>query len=189
MYIYLTFRVLCSFATVLMAEKYPPKGRGRGRGRLHTTEGDFSTDIVPPPTIPKTTDVETTSKTDTAQTLATSPATTAIGRGRGRRTVRKVEVDVPDPEWTVSDLSKDDFQTKTRPSKPSEVGTIGEQITVLVNYFPVVKFPQEGIAYQYDIEIKNKNDRLVRRDHQRYTIILIFHSNISVVLALFTTPG
>jgi hypothetical protein len=158
---------LCSFAIVFMASSQPSKGRGRGRGRQPIHEAGSLSDVVPPPAIPKTTDVDTSSTTDDVQMLATPLATTTTGRGRGHRPVRKVEVEVHDPVWTVSALSKDQFKSKTRPSKPSELGIIGQPIIVRANYFPIAEFPQEGIVYQYDIKIKDKKDRLIRRDHQR----------------------
>lgn len=150
-----------------MASSHPSKGRGRGRGRQHTHETGSSSDVVQPPAVSKTTDVDTSSTIDDVQTLVTSLAATTISRGRGHRPLRKAEVEVQDPIWIVSELSKDQFQSKTRPSKPSEPGTIGEPITVQANYFPIIEFPQEGFVYQYDIEIKNKKDRLIQRDHRR----------------------
>ncbi len=142
-----------------MSSANPPKGRGRGRGRQHTQEAGSSSDVIPPPAISIT--------TDDVQRPVTPLATTTRSRGRGRSTVQKAEVEVHDPEWTVSDLSKAQFESKIRPSKPSELGKIGEPITVLVNYFPIAKYPQEGIAYKYDIEIKNRKNESIRDDHRR----------------------
>ncbi len=135
------FRSFSSFAPAFMASSQQPKGRGRQRTR------------------------ETASLSNDVGAVAMTTATSHRGRGRG--IPRRPVIEVPDPHWTVSDLSSDQFQSKVRPTKPTELGTIGQSITVLVNYFPIHQFPQEGFVYQYDIEIRNKNDRLIRRDHRR----------------------
>ena len=48
--------------------------------------------------------------------------------------------------------------------KLDELGTLGRKIEVLVNYFPVLQFPQEGVVYRYTIEIRNKRCQTIRRN-------------------------
>jgi len=148
-----------------MASSQQPKGRGRGRQR--TQEASSLSNDVSTTAIPNTTDVDISSTAGEVQKVVTSLPTTTSGRGRGRGILSRREVQIPDPHWNVSDLSFDQFMSDDRPSKPTELGIIGNQITVSVNYFPVHQFPQEGLVYQYDLEIRNKRGRLIRREHQR----------------------
>ena len=147
-----------------MASSDQPKGRGRGRGRAFTQQTQSGADLVPAPARTTTADVEpkpSTSadvepKPSTSADVEPKPPTTTAGRGRGRRNTRKADVEVPSL-----------FQADTRAAKPQTTGTSGKQITVRTNYFLISAFPQKGIVRQYDIEIKNKRDQLVARDHRR----------------------
>ncbi len=146
-----------------MASSHLPKGRGRGRAarQLGQQVGSLS-DVVPTPAISQPTDVDTSSTIDDVQT-SFETMNTSQGTGRGSALKRQAEMRL----WKVSDLSNEQFKSTSRPSKPLESGTIGEPIIVKANYFPVTEFPQNGIVYQYDIEIRNKSNRLIRRDHRR----------------------
>ncbi len=138
---------------------------GRGRSRQLTGVADASRIDVLAPAIPATTDDNISSAPDVVQSGITSQTiATTSGLGRGGRLRRKIEV--PDPHWTVSDLSIQQFRSNARPSKPTELGTIGQPIEVTVNYFPVRKFPDSGLVYQYHIEIKNKRNSQIS-SHQR----------------------
>ncbi len=138
---------------------------GRGRSRQRSNVADASHLDVPAPAMPATTDDNISSTPDVVQSGITSQTkATTRGLGRGGRLRRKIEA--PDPHWTVSDLTIEQFQSKARPSKPTELGTIGQPIKVTVNYFPVRKFPDSGLVYQYHIEIKNKRNSQIS-SHQR----------------------
>jgi hypothetical protein len=132
-----------------------------GRGRQRSNVADALRTDVP---VPTTTDDNISSTPDvghsgtTSQTIAT---TSGLGCGVPRR-----KIEAPDPHWTVSDLTIQQFQSNARPSKPTELGTIGQPIEVTVNYFPVRKFPDSGLVYQYHIEIKNKQNSQIS-SHQR----------------------
>ena len=77
----------------------------------------------------------------------------ASGRGRGRP--RKQEPPVPK------------INVEQRTLKPVQPGSLGETIDVVVNYFRVSQFPQQGFAYQYDIEIKTAAGRTPGRCNRR----------------------
>lgn len=145
-----------------MASSNQPRGRGRGRGRgqQHTQEPGFLSNDV------STVDVNI-STTHDVQTVAQSQRTTTSGRGRGNRAVLRKQNEAPDPVWTVSDLNEEQFHTNVRPSKPTEMGTVGQPIRVRVNYFPILQFPQHGDAYHYDITIRNKRDQKLPRIRRR----------------------
>lgn len=109
----------------------------------------------------------------------------ATGRGRARPRKQellapKIETNVSDPYWSVSDSTTEQFFTENRPSKPSTSEDLGNTIKVIVNYFRVLKFPQQGFAYQYDIEIKTKNGRIPGRTRRRYRFIFIYFYLINV---------
>jgi len=66
-----------------------------------------------------------------------------------------------------SPLTTNELQPKIRLHKPDELGTIGQQIKVMVNYFLVLQFPQEGFVYEYHIQMRNKRDFEISRQNQR----------------------
>lgn len=145
-----------------MATSNTPRGRGRGRGQLRTQEPDpVSSNVL--------TTAVGTSITSDVQITTESQRTVDGGRGRARsqRAVPVQQIEVPDPYWIVSDLSMEKFQSNDRPPKPTDLGTIGQPISIFVNYFPIRRIPQEGFIYQYDIEIRNKRDREIGRDRRR----------------------
>ncbi|CAF4484909.1 unnamed protein product, partial [Rotaria socialis] len=76
----------------------------------------------------------------------TRPVVTTA-RGRGARLKRNVAPE--DPHWTVSDLTAIQFRSNTRPVKPDELGTIGQPIQVIANYFPILQYPRRGLVYRY----------------------------------------
>jgi len=148
-----------------MAASHQPRGRGRPRQR--TQEASSLSNDLSTTAVSNTTDADISSITGDMQTAVTSLTTTTSGRGRGR-VIRPGRVtEVRDPHWSVSDLSIDQFKSNDRPSKPLEVGKIGDPITVIVNYFPIAQFPQEGIVYHYDMQIRNKRNRLIQREYRR----------------------
>jgi hypothetical protein len=164
-YIYQCFVDSFSFAVVFMASSHQPRGRGRPRQR--TQEATSLSDDLSATAVSNTTDVDISSTTADMQMAVTFPTTTTSGRGRGRGIRLGRVTEIPDPRWTVSDLSIDQFKSNVRPSKPIEVGKIGDPITVIANYYPITQFPQEGIVYQYDIQIRNERDRLIPREYRR----------------------
>ncbi|CAF1546280.1 unnamed protein product [Rotaria sordida] len=136
---------------------------GRGQQRTQTCSS-LSTDDSPS-AIPKISDVSIPLTTDNVQTLTASQTTPMGGRGRGAHL--KPRTLVPHSHWKVSDLTIVQFKSNTQPSKPKELGKIGEAIEVMVNYFPIIKYPHSGLVYQYDIQIENKNLFKVSREHRR----------------------
>jgi len=98
---------------------------------------------------------------------STSSATVAIGRGRGRSTPLKRNIVPDDPHWTVTNLTDAQFNSINRPKKPDELGTLGEQIKVIANYFPILQYPHKGLVYKYHIQIRNKKDFEIYRERRR----------------------
>jgi hypothetical protein len=102
-----------------------------------------------------------------------TPSPTSIysghGRGRGRgRCARLRENATPeDPYWTVTNLTEAQFHSISRPKKPDELGTLGEQIQVIANYFPILQFPHRGLVYKYQIQMRNKKNLEIHRDRRR----------------------
>jgi hypothetical protein len=143
----------------------PHQSVGRGRGRHRTATTDSSSSHVSASAIPKTTDVDVPPSSNDVSPPVTTQTTTVGGRGRGAYRKRKDEV--PDPYWTVTDLTVGQFKTNNRPTKPLELGKYGEQIEVMVNYFPIKKFPDSGFVYQYDIQIRNRRDHEIPIRHRR----------------------
>ncbi|CAF2600413.1 unnamed protein product [Rotaria sp. Silwood2] len=139
---------------------------GRGHGQpgtqaVSSVSSDDSSSVIP-----KTSDVSISSITDNVQML-TASRKTPMNSGRGRGAHLKQKTVVPDPGATISDLTIGQFKSNDRPTKPNELGKIGNHIKVMVNYFPIVEFPHSGLVYQYDIQIKSKNSFKVLREHRR----------------------
>jgi len=165
-------------------------GRGRGRGFLRPLENPANS---PPSSISSNSSISPTewssindSKTDSAISCTSSPISTpvshrkAYGRGRAFRLNNNV---IPnDPYWIVSNLTHQQFFTRERLYKPDELGTVGEVVTLLANYFQIFKFPHRGLVYKYQIQIKDRKDREIHRDRRRY---LTFFNNFSSSLHIF----
>ncbi|CAF1368534.1 unnamed protein product, partial [Adineta ricciae] len=121
---------------------------------------------------------DTTKSTDTGFASTSSnvnqPTTTSstVPRGRGRGGDPKRIDPPPDPFWTVTDLTQRQFSTNDRPIKPDQLGTLGQQIDVATNYFPVLHFPQKGLVYKYHILIRNRKNLDIHRDRRR----IFYHS-------------
>ncbi|CAF0807946.1 unnamed protein product [Rotaria sp. Silwood1] len=179
-----------------MSGSQPPKGRGRGRTAIHSTEPSLPS-ITPSidvsaATTPATIDTSSSSTTPvtdvsvatTSTTTDESTADTGISsassicqtptvasstgkgiRGRGRPPKRDTVPD--DPYWTVNNLTYAQFHSNTRPTKPNELGTLGQQIQVIVNYFPILQFPHKGLVYKYHIQIRNRKDFEIPRERRR----------------------
>ena len=136
---------------------------GRGRGRPRTQEVQSSSNDIPAAAAA----VYVSPSAGGMKTANASQLFITSSRGRGHRILSRREDHAPDPHWTISDLTIDQFKTNERPSKPTELGTSGEPITVIANCFPVVQFPQEGLIYQYDMQIWNKKNRLITHRYLR----------------------
>ncbi|CAF4017218.1 unnamed protein product, partial [Rotaria sp. Silwood1] len=146
-----------------MAASQKPKGRGRPRQCTPAypsslTESSSST-------VSKTTHDTMISTTDNVLQVIKSSPTSNSGRDRGTHLKQKYQA--ADPHWKVSDLTMAEFNSNVRPSKPDEQKSIGQEIQVKVNYFPILGFPRRGLVYQYDIQIKNKMNLKLSRDLQR----------------------
>ena len=151
-----------------MASSGLPRGRGQDRGRqpIHPVGSSFID--IPASTTPKATDaIQTTTdafpSSNELQLPVISQTTATSGRGRGRRP----KIELPDPRWKISDLTTDQFMTADRPLKPTELGKVGHEIEVMVNYFPILQFPRQGLVYQYDIKISDKRNFELLRAHRR----------------------
>ena len=179
-----------------MASSQPPKGRGRGRPTTQPTNpapasitpaNDASTSSTPvtldtpplsdtPPTDesvtprPPTTD---TSRPDTGFSSASTgfqssvASTPIVTKPRGRGQHLKRDVAPEDPHWTVTNLNQSQFNSIIRTKKPDELGTLGEHIKVLVNYFPILQFPHKGLVYRYHIQIRNRKNFEIPRERRR----------------------
>ncbi|CAF4984306.1 unnamed protein product, partial [Rotaria sp. Silwood1] len=146
-----------------MAASQKPKGRGRPRQCTPAypsslTESSSST-------VSKTTHDTMISTTDNVLQVIKSSPTSNSGRDPGTHLKQKYQA--ADPHWKVSDLTMAEFNSNVRPSKPDEQKSIGQEIQVKVNYFPILGFPRRGLVYQYDIQIKNKMNLKLSRDLQR----------------------
>jgi hypothetical protein len=178
------------------AQPPPTKGRGRARiptsqsgpaAPSITPSTDISQSITPPTTdfsllsVTPTTDISTPSasiapelsRPDTGFSSASStfqPSTTSstsVPKGRARSDRLKQSVAPSDPYWTVTNLTAAEFNKHDRPTKPDELGTIGEQIQVIANYFPILNFPHKGLVYQYHIQIRNRKNFEIYRERRR----------------------
>ena len=150
-----------------MASSQPVKGRGRGR----TTKSTI--DQVPQPSITAFSATnDFTTSADNSSSILQSTACTNAGRGRGRGRDRILqqpqnEVVTANLPQTISPLVDDIRKMSIRSVKPVEGGTIGEEIRVMVNYFPVLQYPQQGLVYEYHIEIRNSRDIMLNRYRRR----------------------
>ncbi|CAF0788505.1 unnamed protein product [Adineta ricciae] len=120
------------------------KGRGRGRKRPEQYE-------PPPPSIPVLNSTVCSSVEAKANCVPTEMMTNQVMDGPEAKT--SVSSDVMPVQRSLSRLAKSD-----------ELGTLGRKIEILVNYFPVLQFPQEGVVYRYTIEIRNKRCQIIRRN-------------------------
>jgi hypothetical protein len=184
------------FAIIHMASSQTGRGRGRGaRASASSTNPPPpsitpSTDISistspatednPPLTstpivhdpVSSTPSTDDTSAHDTgfsSSSTGTQPSSTSVppapkGKGRGRT---KQNVVPEDPHWTVTNLTEAQFHSTSRPKKPDELGTLGEQIQVIANYFPILQFPHRGLVYKYQIQMRNKKNLEIHRDRRR----------------------
>ncbi|CAF1296812.1 unnamed protein product [Adineta steineri] len=173
------------------------RGRGRGRGSTHAPSPappsvssltDVSNTSTPTsietistsaasddqePILPISSTQETsrpdtgisTASSDIRSSEVVSPPT-SLGRGRGGVRLKQ-NIAPADPHWTVNNLTKEQFHSNDRPTKPNELGDLGEQIRVIANYFPILKFPHKGLVYKYQIQIRNKKDLEIHRDRRR----------------------
>ena len=150
--------------------------RGRGRGRQPTysscssPSSVTSSTYVSSSTTPITFD-SSTSDTGFSSASSTSPqsipSSSPIPIGRGRGIYLKRNVVPNDPYWTVTNLTEAQFRSNTRPTKPDDLGTIGTQIQVIANYFPITQFPHQGLVYRHHIQIRNKKNFEIHRDRRR----------------------
>ncbi|CAF4203077.1 unnamed protein product, partial [Adineta steineri] len=153
----------------------PIQGRGRGRGRLiqqlsYLTTSSIGTSLQSG--ISSTNDDDRSesgfsSASSDSYSSVVPPLITSLGRGRGRGAGLKQNTPPTDPHWTVNNLTKEQFHSNYRPKKPHQLGDLGEQIRVIANYFPILKFPHKGLVYKYQIQIRNKKDLEIHRDRRR----------------------
>ncbi|CAF4410459.1 unnamed protein product, partial [Rotaria magnacalcarata] len=99
-------------------------------------------------------EIRSLSNESSSSTIREVTLTNNIGRGRGTHLRQKLKP--PDPHWKVSELTTQQFNSKACPSPRDEQNNVGDEIKVLVNYFPILDFPRSGLVYQYDIQINNK---------------------------------
>ncbi|CAF1080758.1 unnamed protein product [Adineta steineri] len=151
----------------------PIQGRGRGRSRLiqqvsYLTTSSIGTSL--PSGISSTNDDDRSesgfsSASSDSYSSVVPPLITSLGRGRGARL--KQNIAPTNPQWIVNNLTKEQFHSNDPPKKPHHLGDLGEQIRVIANYFPILKFPHKGLVYKYQIQIRNKKDLEIHRDRRR----------------------
>ncbi|CAF1400715.1 unnamed protein product [Rotaria sordida] len=133
-----------------------PKGRGRAR----STQQMEPT----PPTLTSSHDVSiivttTSNSNENYGTEASSASSklrpSASGRGRDQLSKQTPAV-AEESRWVVSTLTIEDFKSNSRPSKPNDQCTLGEEIRVIVNFFPVVQYPQKGFPSLPVLYMHNK---------------------------------
>jgi hypothetical protein len=157
-------------------------GRGKGRGRRPQTEysnghsiplTSSANSVSPPsPSFSISDDYRFESgfcsaASDTHSSISSQTSNRNVS-ARGRGTHLKRNVVPADPFWTVTNLTKADFWSSDRPKKPDELGSLGQQIQAIVNYFPILQFPHKGLVYKYHIQIRNKKNSEIHRDRRRY---------------------
>jgi hypothetical protein len=121
-------------------------------------------------TTPTNTDTSTPDTGFSSAPIDTQRSTTvAKGKGRGRGGVAPLKQNVvpDDPHWTVTNLTDAQFNSISRPKKPDELGTLGQQIQVIANYFPILQFPHKGLVYKYHIQIRNRKNFEIHRERRR----------------------
>ncbi len=157
------------------------RGRGRSRSRTEVLTDSYNSSPFLTPTItsevslsesPSTTDNNRSesgfcSTSSSPKSLISSGTGVYNSHGRGRGVHLKRNVAPDDPHWTVTNLTDVQFNAIIRPKKPDELGTLGEEIQVIVNYFPILQFPHTGLVYQYNIQIRNKKNFEIHRDRRR----------------------
>jgi len=136
--------------------------------RPDTGFSSASRDTRPTPTTtdPSRPDTDFSSASSDTRPTSTSSAAVATGRGRGRSTLKR-NIVPDDPHWTVTNLTDAQFNSINRPKKPDELGTLGEQIKVIANYFPILQYPHKGLVYKYHIQIRNKKNLEIHRERRR----------------------
>jgi hypothetical protein len=161
----------------------PQSGHGRGRGKHRNQLLADSYDFIPSPIpvvnsgiiLPKSSPTIDGSESESGFSSASSSAQSSIssqrsipkGRGRGRGAHLKQNVVPDDPHWTVTNLTDAQFKSISRPKKPDELGTLGQQVQVIANYFPILQFPHKGFVYKYHIQIRNRKKFEIPRDRRR----------------------
>jgi hypothetical protein len=157
------------------------QGRGRGRGRTEPFINSSNSPLRSPSSIisnepsslsPSTRDDNQSesgfySGPSSIQSSKSSPTSIYSGRGRGRGTHLKRNIIPDDPHWIVTNLTDAQFNSISRPKKPDELGTLGQQIQVIANYFPILQYPHKGLVYQYHIQIRNRKNLEIHRQHRR----------------------
>ncbi len=155
------------------------QGRGRGRARTEPFINSSNSPLRSPPSnisneqsslSPSTRDDNQSesgfySGSSSIQSSKSSPTSIYSGRGRGTHLKRNTIPD--DPHWMVTNLTDAQFNSISRPKKPDELGTLGQQIQVIANYFPILQYPHKGLVYQYHIHICNRKNLEIRRQHRR----------------------
>src|SRR5689334_18533282 len=112
----------------------PIHGRGRGRGRLPTGSYNSSPSLVSPITSELSLSPNSSPKDDNQSESGFSSASsdiqlstsaqTKISTGRGRGAHLKRNLVSEDPHWTVTNLTKIQFNSNIQPTEPNELGTL-----------------------------------------------------------------
>ncbi|CAF0788522.1 unnamed protein product [Adineta ricciae] len=120
---------------------------------------------------------------------ARSQAPAPIARGRAHRFKGRsqvlsephitVTIGTDDASWKVSELTAARFNTHIRPSKPQELGQVGTRMNFESNLYAVLKFPVEGLVYQYYFHMETRQKIDVPRDRRR----ILYESWLSRYLA------
>jgi hypothetical protein len=157
----------------------PVLGRGRGRGRFkESTNGKtYLSSVASPASSNESLSPNFSTRDDNSSESGFSSASTScqssvvstptVTKPKGRGQHLKRDVAPEDPHWTVTNLTQSQFNENIRPKKPDELGTLGEHIKVLANYFPILQFPHKGLVYRYHIQIRNRKNFEIHRQRRR----------------------
>ena len=136
-----------------------------------TAINEPSTSTISTTSRPNTFSTSHSSASNTAQLLDPSPSVEGGGGARGPGLSRGSQLEqdtvLTDPYWIVTNLTDAQFNSNERPTKPDEIGELGEKIQVIANYFPLLQFPYRGLVYKYNIKINNKKNLEIHRDRLR----------------------
>jgi hypothetical protein len=132
-------------------ESLQSKGiRGRGRGRNVSKQQD-----PPPPSISAT-------ESTIPSRIETEIDHSTLSENINNQLAARFAI-----SNTVSSTASSLDTSRIRLHQSDELGTLGERIQVMVNYFPVLQFPQQGFIYRYYIQIYNRKSLVIRRIHRR----------------------
>jgi hypothetical protein len=161
----------------MMPEPVLGRGRGRRRSPVLINSNQYLTPVVSSATSDLSLSPDSSIRDDDRSESGFSSASSGFplstmssptvpkGRGRGDRLKQKLPPE--DPHWNVTKLDNSQFYLNARPTKPDELGILGDQIQVIANYFPILQYPHQGLVYRYHVQIRNRKNLETHRDLRR----------------------